>query len=634
MAGRPFWSKICQHMQLLCLFLIWMHRCTQCGSELTDVRVSQGHNSPTTKGLSYQKCIRNHFIRGDHPDTFHCTGFYWRYDIPRQQPHSMSSPSPFNFPPTSPDSFLPTPPDSFSSTSHNSFGSPISPSTPSPSRPTGRARAAKQPCTGTACTQSGQRGGHRHAQCLKLLCKACCQRTLQYCPAPKHNEPIASAMNSVTLTPRHSGTAQNGDMAPASSAGSTRNIPLIYSEPKGRMVDISYVHKFGEGNHELASSDRFQREIYRKSNVNAVNVLLWLEDGQESVPLTIQVPTFPWFHPKDSELIVSLASGRNGAPTTGHPCSSFGYWAKNQNTWVVTDTAMEIHDVKSPVLLRLAHVTNCIGDPVTRLMDTKSPSSTLKVSLWLENGQEGIDLAIPVTSRSFHPKESELITSLAAPLSCTSFGFWAPDHRWVLTDGAIEILDPSLPIYLRLIHVTDCMGGPTPPVSRTQSKRRLSVADTPSPTRVRGNDDIRPDISPLKFGIPMPRTSTVISLLSDEEDDQDGGEDELELEPSASRKSIPPPSSQPRFPLRYVVDMDDGFQAMDEISGMVLPAKFFSAFRTGFVSSTYHKHRNVWDGIDPQVLATAIKCGRSTGGEWVHLVTQYYKAGKSSVNKS
>jgi hypothetical protein len=96
-----------------------------------------------------------------------------------------------------------------------------------------------------------------------------------------------------------------------------------------------------------------------------------------------------------------------------------------------------------------------------------------------QNNQEAVVLAPTVTGRLFHPKDSDLILSLIAPKSCAAYAYWAKD-KWIHTDGPIEIQDRITPLYLRLLDVTECMGGPRP-------KRRLSLATTPSPIRVRND---------------------------------------------------------------------------------------------------------------------------------------------------
>ncbi|KAJ7827532.1 hypothetical protein B0H14DRAFT_2595245 [Mycena olivaceomarginata] len=219
------------------------------------------------------------------------------------------------------------------------------------------------------------------------------------------------------------------------------HVPFTYNRALGRQVDSSYVLKNQHGEHELASRDHFQRELYRKSHVNAVNILLWLHYG---LPLTINIATFPWFHPKDCDAIVSL--------TAPDPCAFFGYWNKEQGDWVTSDAPIELHDSKSTIFLRLAHITNCIGSPSKQTDPNSTP--TLEVHLWLQNNQEAVVLAPTVIGRLFHPKDSNLILSLITPKSCAAYAYWAKD-KWIHTDGPIEIQDRITPLYLRLLDVTE-----------------------------------------------------------------------------------------------------------------------------------------------------------------------------------
>ncbi|KAJ7837253.1 hypothetical protein B0H14DRAFT_2589348 [Mycena olivaceomarginata] len=382
-------------------------------------------------------------------------------------------------------------------------------------------------------------------------------------PPCTHNEPLASAINSVTVTPRT--VVASPAVALTVATGSSLLSPpsFTYERPMGRIVDESYALKIQQGQHELASSDRFQREAYRKAQVNAVNIRLWLQNGHAGVPLSIHVPTFPWFHPKDCLPILALSDP--------DPCTTFAYWTKDE--WKVSDTPIELRDIKSTVFLRLKNVTECVGGPAPT-----NPLPTINVHLWLQDEVEAVVLEVTVFGRWFHPKDSETIVSLAHPYTCASYGYWSGD-KWIIKDSPIEIVDLSITIYLRLLHVTDCVGGPRP-------KRRLSNAHTPSPICFRPE---RPPISPLRLNSPVSQASyEIISLSSDDEGDKD------ELVPISS---IAPPSSQPRFPLHYACDMNAGFEAMDSGSSGTISANFQFAFKATFKSSTYHKHRRVWDAM-------------------------------------
>jgi hypothetical protein len=74
--------------------------------------------------------------------------------------------------------------------------------------------------------------------------------------------------------------------------------------------------------------------------------------------------------------------------------------------------------------------------------------------------------------------------------------------------------------------------------------------------------------------------------------------------------------------------MNAGFEAMDSGSGGTISANFQFAFKATFKSSTYHKHRRVWDKMvhmHPEILMFAVRCERNPGGEWSPLVTKYGK---------
>jgi hypothetical protein len=79
-----------------------------------------------------------------------------------------------------------------------------------------------------------------------------------------------------------------------------------------------------------------------------------------------------------------------------------------------------------------------------------------------------------------------MIVGLAEPHSCNTYSYWA-ENQWKLTDRPLEIVDPNSKIYLRLSHVTFCVDGPGP---RPRTKRRLSSATTPSPVRIRTENDL------------------------------------------------------------------------------------------------------------------------------------------------
>ncbi|KAK6992765.1 hypothetical protein R3P38DRAFT_2801913 [Favolaschia claudopus] len=189
---------------------------------------------------------------------------------------------------------------------------------------------------------------------------------------------------------------------------------------------------------------------------------------------------------------------------------------------------------KNTLFLRLLHVTKCVGAP------TPTSLPILNIHLWLQDDVEPIVLAASSSGHWFHPKDSPVITSLIAPLSCLTYGYWAR-NRWVLTDGPIEIDDPSLTVYLRLEHVSSCPSGPRSKRSRSHSDETDIPDATPTPTPTLASTTVTktsrcPAISPLKLVTKqiVPRASAeVISLSSgDEESGSEKGVDGAESRPS------------------------------------------------------------------------------------------------------
>ncbi|KAJ7339816.1 hypothetical protein DFH08DRAFT_812199 [Mycena albidolilacea] len=112
-------------------------------------------------------------------------------------------------------------------------------------------------------------------------------------------------------------------------------IPLVYETSKAKRIDVSYVQKVLDGQHELPLVNRFQREVYRKSEAQSLKIRLWFElrlNGKPSQTLAVSNPAAPWFHPKDSEPITRLVSTA---------CTSYYYWDSGDHTWILTDTAVK-----------------------------------------------------------------------------------------------------------------------------------------------------------------------------------------------------------------------------------------------------------------------------------------------------
>jgi hypothetical protein len=154
----------------------------------------------------------------------------------------------------------------FPSTPSHTFSAPSSQSsTPS------RQRVARQPCANVSCSERGHHTGHRNLQCVLNYCKTCCQKTGTSCPAPRHNEPVTPATNSITVTPR----------TPSTSTNSASMLPAGFSfeRPMAKSIDPSFAQKVLNGEHDpnISVSDRFQRELYRKQNVNSIQIKWWSE---------------------------------------------------------------------------------------------------------------------------------------------------------------------------------------------------------------------------------------------------------------------------------------------------------------------------------------------------------------------
>ncbi|KAJ6468002.1 hypothetical protein C8R47DRAFT_1223491 [Mycena vitilis] len=287
-------------------------------------------------GDSFQKCQFNNFSRVEGQNI--CPrGYWWRPDIPKADIHHPKR--------TYGRMDYPTTPPAWSAPA--SFSSP-STSTPSPSK---KKRAAKVACVSTTCTQKGTHGGHRNGKCIWMFCKTCCQRTntTNRCPAPGHMDPPTPALNSFTAA---GSSSSRLDTTPAAPAG----VPLILAKPMGRMVDAVFAHKFLEGDHEIATTDHFQRELYRKSQVNSMKVRLWMQNGADAVTLVIALPHFPYFHPKDCQPIVSIAKNDT--------CVTYGYWDTDE--WILTETPMVIKGGTTVLFLRLHNVTDCVGGPLPK----------------------------------------------------------------------------------------------------------------------------------------------------------------------------------------------------------------------------------------------------------------------------
>ncbi|KAJ7708805.1 hypothetical protein B0H17DRAFT_1124606 [Mycena rosella] len=307
--------------------------CPLCGvTFLTKPRASVGHHTPTNDRRKYQKCLNNTF----RPDSL-CTGFIWCNDLPRDD--------------------LPLPREEQSSVSQPSSGAPPTPQTPS--------RAPKQNCANPLCPRLKHRDGHRNTRCINQYRKGCCKDKGNHCPAPNHNEPAVSVLNSVTVVPRSPAVIG----ASSSSSSSRPAIPLSYEKPMARMIDPAYAQKHLSGEHDVAQSNRFQREKYRKAAVNNIKIQWWTEDN-DAETLVVTAPLFPMFLPKDCPAIVGLVGLDK--------CTTYAYW--DGNIWIRTDLPIELK-ANTTVFLWSLHVKLCDDGPsVTRvkrrLSDMETPTPT------------------------------------------------------------------------------------------------------------------------------------------------------------------------------------------------------------------------------------------------------------------
>ncbi|KAK7053942.1 hypothetical protein R3P38DRAFT_3577798 [Favolaschia claudopus] len=268
--------------------------CPQCGlTFLTKPILCQGFHNPRNKGRWYQECEYKEY--DDEPC---CSYFRWRPDIPRlseggghpgymdDNQHTPPSPSLTSPLFSDPSSFTPFP------------ITPQSTPTSTPSRP----RAARQPCANPKCTERGHPTGHRNLQCRSGYCKTCCQKTTMSCPAPRHNEPITAALNSITVTPRKDRTQA---AAPTPSAATS---VFSFERPMAKSIDPSYALNILQGGHDVNYADRVQHDQYRKQNLSSIQIKWWAQNGAEPQVFTVNAPAYPFFHPKDSQPIVRLTS--------------------------------------------------------------------------------------------------------------------------------------------------------------------------------------------------------------------------------------------------------------------------------------------------------------------------------------
>ncbi|KAJ7361617.1 hypothetical protein DFH08DRAFT_379461 [Mycena albidolilacea] len=169
--------------------------CPECSlTFLTKPKLCMGHHSPRNKGHFYQECNFKEY--NDHPC---CNFFRWQDDIPRALANVQDNDN-------MQQNFLSMPSHTFSAPSSQS-------STPSCQH------VSRQPCANMSCSERRHHTGHRNLQCVLNYCKTCCQKTSMSCPAPRHNEPVTPATNSITVTP----------CTPSTSTNSVSTLPAGFS---------------------------------------------------------------------------------------------------------------------------------------------------------------------------------------------------------------------------------------------------------------------------------------------------------------------------------------------------------------------------------------------------------------------
>ncbi|KAF8127793.1 hypothetical protein K438DRAFT_2000538 [Mycena galopus ATCC 62051] len=193
-------------------------------------------------------------------------------------------------------------------------------------------------------------------------------------PSVGHNSAghASTPLNSFTLVANQPQLPDRLSRIPADTTAPAE-IPLVYETSKAKRVDVSYVQKVLDGQHELPAVNRFQREVYRKSEAQSLKIRLWFDNGKPSQTLAVSNPAAPWFHPKDCEPITRLASA---------PCTSYYYWDSGDRAWILTDAAVKVKPNTDILFLRLENVVDCLDGPHAkskrRLSDNSSQSQTPK----------------------------------------------------------------------------------------------------------------------------------------------------------------------------------------------------------------------------------------------------------------
>ncbi|KAJ7779534.1 hypothetical protein B0H14DRAFT_325233 [Mycena olivaceomarginata] len=216
--------------------------------------------------------------------------------------------------------------------------------------PTSRPRASRLPCLGPDCRQRGNNHApqSRHSACVQQFCKGCCRATPMNCPAPRHNMPSQTVLNSVTVV--HTPIASTPAVPSSSSSTPTTPtpVPIHPANPYGRMIDPSYALKLTKGDFEVDTTGN----PYKNAKARTVEVHWFFKDGEEAELFSVIASHFPLFHPRDSPPIVAFVGEVN--------THSYVYW--NGSKWMRTDAPVTVK-ARTPLFLRSHNVTVCLNGP-------------------------------------------------------------------------------------------------------------------------------------------------------------------------------------------------------------------------------------------------------------------------------
>ncbi|KAJ7203124.1 hypothetical protein GGX14DRAFT_399085 [Mycena pura] len=205
----------------------------------------------------------------------------------------------------------------------------------------------------------------------------------------------------------------------------------------------------------------------------------------------------------------------------------------------------------------------------------------------------------------FHPKDDLAITTVIGEQHCHTYSVLDLTHPaltldyqpWVITRGPLRYLEPA------------------------KTRRMSDASPSPSPTKVSRSSSAFSSSAVARTS----RSASSSFLSQGVIDISDTDDDVSTLASSQDPFSTPTPTPRKTtpWPLKYTVDMDLGFSAMDKHSGVAIDA-FTDAFpKSKFASTTYYAHRKAWTHLDAGAIADRVKIGRAPGGEWKPLYKSY-----------